>query len=196
MKFSLNALLTLVSLTAAGVAAFYSWKLIDQTNIAAIRDQVESKLSKDSFEGAVVAFDLIDGCPEGWVEFPRAQSRSIIGAHFANESVDPDLKKFSHDSTGGQETIQLTLEQLASHNHAYMDTYYSEDVKQLKERMEDFEEYVKIIKVPGKVGPQTKTDSDNEGWQLPSETEHAGKGEAIPVRSPFIALYYCRRNEQ
>ena len=108
MKFKLNVVLMLVSLTAAGVAAFYSWRLIDQTRIGELKQrvaalellvaakadevQLKSKLSTDDLQGAVVAFDLNDGCPKGWSQFRQAQSRSIVGAHFANEKSQAILK--------------------------------------------------------------------------------------------------------
>ena len=50
--------------------------------------------------GAVVAFDLSRGCPEGWSEFLQAQSRSIIGAAFANKELDPTLTRYVFDDTG------------------------------------------------------------------------------------------------
>ena len=40
--------------------------------------------------GAVVAFDLTNGCPEGWSAFTEGQSRMIVGAMFPNGSPPKD----------------------------------------------------------------------------------------------------------
>ena len=142
--------------------------------------------------GAVVAFDLNEGCPIGSTKFLQAQSRSIIGAYFSNEEIDPALTRYIHDSTGGKETIRLTSNQLPRHNHEYKDTYFSEDERWIAaHKTAD----VNTVRVPGNVDAGA-VDHDNEGCQFRSHTKNAGMGNEITIRSPFLALYYCQRDSR
>ena len=64
--------------------------------------------------GAVVAF-AGGSCPSGWSEFTSVRGRAIIGT---NPTAGGGLSARTLGQTGGEETHQLTLNELPSHNHA------------------------------------------------------------------------------
>ena len=142
-------------------------------------------------QGAVVAFDQDGGCPKGWAPFSQAQSRTIVGASFNDESIAPGLSKYRHDDKGGEEAIVLTDAHLPSHKHEFEDIFYSENPNQ-KGRLG-----IRFIDVPGSIGSHA-TDNDNKGWLIDSETkpfgQTRGKQESIRMIQPYIALYYCKKD--
>ena len=69
--------------------------------------------------GAVLAFDLPDGCPAGWARFERGVSRSIIGAsdtHLEDvknvDSAGKPLKAYPYQADGGMTNHTLTVDEL------------------------------------------------------------------------------------
>jgi hypothetical protein len=62
--------------------------------------------------GAVLAFDLPGGCPEGWSSFQDASGRSIIG-----EGKGVGLSKRNYRAAGGEEKHTLTISEIPQHDH-------------------------------------------------------------------------------
>lgn len=77
-------------------------------------DSVLSRLEKAEVNllSAVVAFDRVSGCPNGWAKFEQAQGRFLLGVGKGplNDTVD-------HLHTGGQEEVALTIQQMPRHSH-------------------------------------------------------------------------------
>ena len=138
--------------------------------------------------GAVVAFDRSTGCPNGWIPFLQGQSRTIVGASFQDADLGPGLTRFKHDDTGGIETVILDGEQLPSHTHDFMDTYFSGTKSELLKH----EPNSPTVSVTKSLGAD-RLDYDNHGWRLQSETFSKGESKEISVRAPYIALYFCTK---
>lgn len=131
-------------------------------------------------EGAVVAFDTPDGCPEGWSELPDVVGKVIIGAGRGNT--------YPYRVPGGKEYIDLTEEHIPAHVHGYTDTYFSESANHLPRGS-------KGVAAPGKKGLSGDVDTNNVGWAIPRETDPFGHEEENRIRhtnmQPYIALHFC-----
>lgn len=73
--------------------------------------------------GAVVAFDLPDGCPDGWLPFEPGVSRVIVGASGGQVTEGPTTKDGvrlharHYRDDGGEEAHFLTLAEIPPHKH-------------------------------------------------------------------------------
>lgn len=139
-------------------------------------------------KGAVIAFDLNKGCPEGWDEFSQAESRTIVGASFGNIS-NSELTPYKFDKEGGEETITISASDIPKHAHEFNDIYYSENTSQMGTQP------IPTYPVPDNIGSRA-TDSDNRGWMIRHKTEPFGSvsEKEFPIMPPYIPLYYCKRN--
>lgn len=68
--------------------------------------------------GAVVAFDLSDGCPIGWEEFNDAQGRFILGR-------SDERSEWAFRQRHGEAEHVLTIPEMPSHDHKYLDNSYA-----------------------------------------------------------------------
>ena len=141
-------------------------------------------------EGAVIAFDLNDGCPDGWTKFSQAISRTIVGASFPDSSKS-GLTQYKFDAKGGKENIALDTSNIPQHKHKFYDIYYSEKATYRKANADT----IRTRSVPGNIGSRG-TDYDNKGWMIQNHTELFGNRPATKFTNmpPYIALYYCRRD--
>ncbi|MEC9264436.1 MAG: hypothetical protein VX464_00150 [Pseudomonadota bacterium] len=57
--------------------------------------------------GAVIAFDLPTGCPEGWTEHPETKDRFVLGAG----------STYRYRQTGGESKVRLTISNMPKHDH-------------------------------------------------------------------------------
>ena len=71
--------------------------------------------------GAVIAFDLADGCPSGWSPIPDLDRRVIVGA------VTTRNAEFGYRAIGGEKEHTLTIEEMPRHTHAYIETILPEE---------------------------------------------------------------------
>jgi hypothetical protein len=125
---------------------------------------------------AVVAFDHPRGCPPGWSPFDRGLSRVIVGASplsvFDVPNTDPKgnrLKAHPYQQTGGAEMHVLTVDEMPPHTHSTRG--------------------FKAGAITGGVGTTLYDPVD-------TETGSRGGGQAYDIMPPFIALFYCRKDEQ
>ncbi len=133
--------------------------------------------------GAVLAFDLPNGCPDGWAPFAAAQSRAIVGATdgpfepgLGRDSEQEPLRELKYREHGGAETVTLKEAEMPRHSHL----------------------------VPIALGPRAPYGRDSESVNSlagsnevpfqPSKTD--GRGSAQPHNNmpPYIALYYCKKD--
>ena len=189
----ISAIVTAVVLALLAAA----WQLVtDGGLVSALGGATKSDLDSVSPvpRGAVVAFDLPDGCPEGWSDFADGQSRMIIGATVKGDrsSGDDRLSKYKFRQTGGKERHTLRVDEMPKHSHDVNDPGHGHRV----------------------AGGFSAKDKDNErgGGELTNGSlalgdHHSrislsrlsikpkGEGKAHPNMPPHIALYFCKRNQ-
>ena len=68
--------------------------------------------------GAVVSFDLSDGCPMGWEEFTDANGRFLLGR-------SDERPEWAYRQTLGEAEHVLTVAEMPSHDHEYIDNSYA-----------------------------------------------------------------------
>jgi hypothetical protein len=137
--------------------------------------------------GAVMAFDIPTGCPQGWSTFERGISRTIVGASPLHTSDVPNsdmdgqrLPAHPYQSDGGEERHTLTIEEIPPHDHGIQIVQHSE--------------YVRANN--GYVGTDTVgrgAERTDPKWSV-RYTEKAGGGRAHNLMPPFIALFYCKKD--
>ena len=154
-----------------------------------------------SLDNAVIAFDREKGCPDSsqWAKFTQLQSRTIIGAKFADREVDPSLSEYVFGQKGGKEKITITVSQIPDHQHDYLDVFWSENREgdRTKDASHPREVGVEFVAVPGKLGIRGVTDGDNEGWARETTTvdrslANGNRQEQVLNLQPFVALYFCK----
>ena len=73
--------------------------------------------------GAVVAFDLPDGCPtdEGWQDYDKGAGRFIagMGRHASGDRYGNPVEELTLGQVGGHRTHRLTEPELPAHSHKY-----------------------------------------------------------------------------
>lgn len=65
--------------------------------------------------GAVLAFDLAEGCPTGWSDLEDARGRMIIGT---NPTRTHGYAAREFRDVGGKETVRLSIDEMPRHDHA------------------------------------------------------------------------------
>lgn len=134
--------------------------------------------SADFPKGAVVAFDLRDGCPVGWETFADAMGRVLIGSDppdwTGGRNLDlhkQPLKERKFRSAGGEEAHTLQIEEMPSHQHTMINGGTNDAVD----------------------GP---TRGDSWGVRLTNsseETASTGGNQPHNNMQPFLALLYCKK---
>lgn len=106
--------------TAASISAVYAQqeRRSDVELVQSLIDEFES------LQGAVVAFDRPEGCPDGWSEYTDAYGRVVVGA-IPNGRVPPaqmshqveDFRDYFLGIKRSEERVALTVEQMPPHTH-------------------------------------------------------------------------------
>lgn len=209
-RLDIRTAIAILALVVSAVSVFYAWRLSTQAKMIELKNTVNSidgrlkalatkvdELKVGLPEGGVIAFDLNTGCPPGWSNFSKAQSRFVIGAAF-KDTGRGGLTKYEYNENEGTEYIELTAVELPSHTHQFSDIYYAEHEAFTKgarkgrngEKLADIRKDVDITSVPGGIGAHG-TDGDNRGWAKNGTTGHAGEGQRFRHMPPYIALFYC-----
>ena len=133
--------------------------------------------------GAVVAFDLPNGCPEGWSAYPEAWARFIVGAvseddlgkipgDFREDARGEDLSSRLFGKPGGEEQHKLTKPEMPKHSHSLYESK--------REQRQDEGGGVFALAGQGNVPPY--------------ETTAQGGSEPHNNMPPYVALYYCKKD--
>jgi len=118
--------------------------------------------------GAVVAFDLSNGCPTGWDTFSDSAGRFLLGVG--------DGRRFNE--TGGEKQVTLTRDELPNER---LDVVYLNGPPTLS------------LNTSSAPGHQLLNKGDNRTAAAVNEivTEPLGKGQPHNNMPPFIALHFC-----
>lgn len=117
--------------------------------------------------GAVISFDLSDGCPEGWSAFDDAAGRFVVGSGQGSGLKNQPLR-----AIGGTEEHKLVSDELPPQT-------------------------VTIPNLANKsAGDRYNAGGSNYPVVTvgPGELKIGGSGSAISILPPFIALHYCKKN--
>lgn len=128
--------------------------------------------------GAVVAFNLPEGCPKNWQLFSSALGRTIVGAHLGEVETEAKSNRLTQHKlleSGGSETHKLSIQEMPKHNHKFR---YQEGSEK------------KIWYNNRNTGRDKKLLAD---FHKKINTENTGTGVPHNNMQPFIALYYCQR---
>lgn len=137
-------------------------------------------------EGSVLAFDLPNGCPDGWSDFKEASGRFIIGVNGDKYRL-PYEKGEPNYHTGGKEEHTLTPKEMPKHIHHY-GAWVPKWVVDYKHQISGENS-----------GQMTGGDEAKAGTfkTIPEDIEE-GRDQArvvqsIDIRPPYIALYFCKK---
>lgn len=137
--------------------------------------------------GAVVGFDLENGCPQGWSSYKEGGGRFLIGAvtkeqigkipgKFVRDARGVDLAPRPFGVPGGKQQHSLTIEEMPSHYHGVFRADSGADGKYPK--------------------PQYMAGYNN----LPAPTDPSGvtgltgSGAAYDIMPPYVAVWMCRKD--
>ena len=100
-----------------GAAYFFLKSVAEDTS----RDLTSARISSIEIPpGAIVAFDLENGCPKvGWATYSSADGRMIVGTLRDSDEVHQSLVPLEFKVAGGSAAHQLTNDELPFHTHSY-----------------------------------------------------------------------------
>lgn len=122
--------------------------------------------------GAIVAFDLADGCPkdQGWRDFTTGAGRFIVGvgSHTQYDRYGNSVEDLELGEVGGHRTHQLTKGELPTHSHEYDHS-------------------------TGNSSREFKSTSKNQFGKIDRTTQTGESGNSDPHNNmpPYVALHYC-----
>lgn len=149
--------------------------------------------------GAVMAFDLATGCPDGWGDFKDAGGRSVIGAgagmNPGTDERDESIQTKKYRQHGGEEKVTLTDSEIPSHSHGVG----SLSVSSARDFLQAYPDKVPTSSAgdPGIAKVTLRSDDPNYGkhsHKLTGETGLFGSGGPHNNMPPFIALYFCKKD--
>ena len=134
--------------------------------------------------GAVLPFDLPDGCPIGWSFHLPSGGRFIVGAgpHSNRSDNGQPLATYRFRSSGGAETHTLTWDEMPTHDHGgETGEATGADI------------WVNLAtesRFTASKGPDIGLDPQNSHKHPIAE---AGRDNAHNNMPPYIALYFCKK---
>ena len=151
--------------------------------------------------GAVMAFDLPTGCPDGWGAFEDAGGRAVIGAGAGmipgTEERDLNIQTKKYRQHGGDEKVTLTISEMPGHDH-------SEGT--LEATAPNPFMHVTPAGTPLSGGTASSlwdpnpdhtggaNFSDGHTHAITGSTGSEGGGVAHNNMPPYIALYFCKKD--
>ena len=121
-------------------------------------------------DGAVIAFYLSDGCPEGWKNFNLGAGRFIVGVgrHTINDRYGELVLPLNFGEMNGERKHKLSKDEMPMHTHSY--------------------KFSSGIDSP--LHTDVSTDEFGQKDQT-KETSKSGGNISHNNMPPFLALYYC-----
>jgi len=117
---------------------------------------------------AVIAFDTPRGCPPGWSRFEQADGRFVLGVNDEKPRDDgPRARSILYRTTGGEEMVTLTPEQMPVHKHRGPAAY---------------------------VGAARTGRGDGAYGNASGDTTNAGGSRPHNNMPPYVALYFCKKD--
>lgn len=120
--------------------------------------------------GAIMAFDSVQGCPSGWTNYSVAAGRVIIGA-----GQGPGLASRSPQEQGGAETHILRMAELPA---------APVTVSLIYSRVNIENGGYPIVRGTGPAGGD---------YVSPASTNNMGSGSPIDIMPPYLALLTCKK---
>ena len=159
-----------ITLVVAGVLGVVGTALIGGALIGVLggvtKTEFDQRIAAGVPSGAVVAFDLSTGCPNGWSPIRDLNGRVIVGAHKDRAA------EFGYRAIGGAKEHALTVEQMPEHVHRFFGNVGGEHDIQ----------FVSAGKGTTRLKPERT-------W-----TKSAGKGEPFTNMPPYMALFFCKQD--
>ncbi|MBX3568864.1 MAG: hypothetical protein KF914_12455 [Rhizobiaceae bacterium] len=130
--------------------------------------------------GAIVAFsshaESPSACPKGWAVFEEGRGRFIVGsgAHSNKDSTGRQISVYSVGEFGGEESHNLTLEEMPSHSHSFVIFWSDRPGKP----------------IDGAIGVNWEA----AGYSY-SESQKTGGGLPHNNVPPFVSLTYCKKDK-
>ncbi|MEW7009929.1 hypothetical protein [Lentilitoribacter sp. EG35] len=141
-------------------------------------------------EGAVVAFNIRAGCPDGWNPYERASGRTIVGALYSGTEDRPyleheilDASNYHFDERRGEERIALGPENMANHSHEFRGNAITMSGKGTVHG------YNQNARPALGSTADVNTDLPISGTVM----SEVNGGEKFSTMPPYVALYYCEK---
>lgn len=134
--------------------------------------------------GAIVAF--AGDCPLGWQASTDLAGRFMLGA-----GKDTDEIYWKQGESGGAWDINLSKENLPSHEHSYYDIWYSEAASRRREGGVGGQP---TVEVPKGFGSGDSDSDNNRGLYLRRNTSSYGPGQTYIHKQPYFTVTFCVRN--
>ncbi|TIP69628.1 MAG: hypothetical protein E5X53_33610 [Mesorhizobium sp.] len=148
----------IATIVVLGAAALFGWWLFLKPIIIGELGGVP--------KGAVAAFDLSDGCPDGWKQFDDASGRFVIGAGQGKGLTERLIR-----AAGGSEEHKLIVDELPQQQIALQTPVYSASGDRFN--------------AGGKNYLVVGITSNN--------ISIGGAAKEIPMLPPFLALNFCKK---
>ena len=144
--------------------------------------------------GAIAAFDVASGCPNGWRDFAEGAGRVIVGS-----GNGPELTSRPFRSFGGEEKVSLDRRTLPPHNHAAGGLQMQPNGHHTHNSPNESKPYgagLGAIEQGGSAGGSTSVGMQPAGQhehKLAGATDVSGDGMPHNNMPPFIVLRLCRK---
>lgn len=143
-------------------------------------------LRKEIPLGAVVAFDLPDGCPkQGWTQLEAAKGRFLIGVDGKKYRL-PYEAGTPHYQLKGEERVWLSSDEMPSHNHPVSAGYDNK----IHDALGGSSAHYGIQSTFDPNAP-AKPSFDPSFKKMIGP---AGKGDSHNNMPPYIPLYFCKKD--
>ena len=169
----------------------------DDERAGALLNCVEALATTLIPAGAVMAFDLPNGCPKGWrADISDAEGRVIVGVNGEDFRLPYEGGKPRYD-LGGSQTVALKPHHLPGHTHSGTTKSANTENYRIVFTAGDsvLENHVTGFRSGG--GHRDTTNSPLPGsihtHDFETDMGSGLRGTAIGIMPPYIALYYCKK---
>ena len=112
---------------------------------------------------------------------PDLRGKFIIGAN---------ADTYKLNSTGGQTTKTLSVDELPAHTHQYDDIFHTNREKRRTNLGVNVDS---IINVPHNIGNETDINQTNKGFEMSRISDPVGNGKSFSTLPPYYSLIYIMK---